>query len=277
MLLLSGCNTMFDFAPPGDAGSDLVVTDFRSAADSAGNYAKAYLARAKQIANGFQFFEIPIIGSAVTAVTAAAFRASTDVPLAAGIAGGTFTILEGVYNPRDRTQIYIAAHDSMSCMRRLATLGSGAYQDANLSPSALDSIRTTLAATPNTAPATIASLKKALSVNTDGASEIDDSINAVNASITKQAIQKAARPELQQITTNLKQAAAQTEQNKANNPAGAAAVASNNSSNARRRGLAPAPAPADQAQIQAQVHQILDYAAEFDVNLAACKGLAGSS
>jgi hypothetical protein len=268
-LMMTGCNSIFDFSPPSPAS---VVTNFATARDAAGQYKSAYYYRVSQTANGFQFFEVPIIGSAVTAVTAAAFKASTDVPLGAGIAGGTFSIFDNFYDPRDRALIYLAAHDAMACIERLAALGANAYENAALSTAALASVRnaiTTEVAKPQPDKVKLAGLQTAIDVYTDGPSQIDDSINAINSNAVKQAISKASRPDYQTITSSLKQTSAQSNNNK-----------SNNASITPADTMPPPGAPrggATDVQIQAQVFIILDYSAQFTQNLATCKALGGSS
>jgi hypothetical protein len=294
-----GDNPLFDFSPPAspsntiaNSNDDLIVTDFVTAARSAGYYKSAYYNRAANTANYFQAFEIPIIDTAVTAIAASAFKSSRDLSLGAGIAGGTFAILENFYAPRERALIYLAGHDAMSCIQRLASQGAAAYQDTNVSPAALDAIRSGAGSNPD--PLKIAGFQKAIAVYVDGASELDDAITAANVNLTKQAISKAARPDTQQIASKLKQSASQASQNNNNNrgvtindtpPQNLAlvkqqlfkttAIYADTSNTADDARLAAAQAAAAAAVIQAKVQQILDYSAEFEHNVTACKGVAG--
>src|SRR5204862_2060626 len=130
-------------------------------------------------ANAFQFFEVPMIGSAATAVTSLAFKASRDVALAAGLAGGTLAILESFYEPRGRTEIYIAGHDAMSCIQRLSTRADLIYTDGDVSAAALQSIRETLGR--ETDPTKRSALQKVLTVASTGPGAIDDAITTVNS------------------------------------------------------------------------------------------------
>jgi hypothetical protein len=265
-LSLGGCETILNFAPP---PLSAVVTDFKSAAAAADAYKKAYYDRGASAANTFQVFEVPIIGAAITAVTGAAFKSSTDLPLAAGIIGGSLAVLENFYDPRDRALIYLGGQAAMSCLERLATQGVNAYQNDPLSPLALASIRSQISAATGTE---LQGLQKSINVYNNGPSEIDDALSSVNTSVTKQAITKAARPNMQDIANNLKQTSAQASTNKANNQKiDIASLAASG----RKRLLTTMQAQITQAQIEMQVAQILDYSAEFDQNLIACKALAG--
>jgi hypothetical protein len=277
LLSFTGCETIFNFAPPppppATEGSDiaLVVIDFRTAAISSDHYKIAYYNRGASAANSFQLFDVPIIGAAITAVAGAAFKSSTDLPLGAGITGGSLAVLENFYDPRDRALIYFGGQAAMSCMERLAAQGALAYQNDTLSQPALASIRSQIQNTTTSTPQ-LAGLQKSITVFNNGPSEIDDAINSVNASVTKQAITKAARPNMQDIANNIKQATTQASTNKTNNRQidVSALVVS-----ARRKLDLRTQAVITQAQIELQVGQILNYSAEFDQNLIACKAFAG--
>lgn len=269
---ITGCATIFNFAPPPppiNNGKEVVVIDFKSATISANSYKGAYYERGASAANTFQLFDVPIIGAAITAVAGAAFKSSTDLPLAAGITGGSLAILENFYDPRDRALIYLGGQAAMSCIERLATQGINAYQNDTLSQPALASIRAQI---PTATGTQLLGLQKSISVYDNGPSEIDDAINSVNTSVTKQAITKAARPNMQDIANNLKQTSAQASTNKNNNQhinVPALAASGRNSLPLIEQAVIT------QAQIEMQVAQILDYSADFEQSLTACKALAG--
>jgi hypothetical protein len=132
LLVLPGCGTMFDFSGPPDpvdpsSGKQIIVTNFAIARDVAGKYRDYYQTRADWVANGFQLFDLPIIGGAITGVAALAFHSNKAIPLTAGLVAGGATVLESFYDPRDRVQIYVLGYNAMVCIQREAAQAATTY------------------------------------------------------------------------------------------------------------------------------------------------------
>ena len=268
LVLLAGCGTVFDFAPPPapilkDSFGNTTdsVTTFQLATEGARYYRRAYYERVAGQANAFQFFEVPEIDSAVIAVTALAFKAGRDIALGAGLAGGALAVLENFYAPRERTEVYLAGHNAMSCIQRLALRGMTLYEQSDVSVLALQSIRETLVT--ETDVTKRAALQKAITVSAEGPSELDDALTTVNTVITKQAISKSVRPDISKIATDLRKSASQATQNTT-----ARSLVTARDLQGRGRAL-------PDARVQQRINELLDYSAEFDHNLTACKAIAG--
>jgi hypothetical protein len=73
------------------------------------------------IANEVQFFELPMIGAAATAVGSLAFGAHPDVALGAGLTGTALGATNEYYAPRQRRLILLNARDAMICVAGIAT------------------------------------------------------------------------------------------------------------------------------------------------------------
>ena len=117
ILVLSGCAAT-QYSSPRYSG--LTPIDLPSIVTEAQFYVKAYDARADDLADDIQLFELPIIGSAVGAATALSVNSYKFIPLGFALGGGTASIVEGYYAPRQRVPIYDKGAQAMRCIQNLA-------------------------------------------------------------------------------------------------------------------------------------------------------------
>lgn len=96
------------------------AADVQSLIDSAQAYYDAYDEEQDDLANERQIFEIPIIGSAIVAVSAMSFGRHPDAAVASGIVAGSAGAFSTYYAPRQRAQVYLRGMESMLCLKNAA-------------------------------------------------------------------------------------------------------------------------------------------------------------
>ena len=205
---ITACGTVFDFAPvPREKGVDRTnLTEIKGEAEK---LAEEYQSRASQAANSAQMFELPMIGAAITAVTALAFGAHPDVALAAGAVGGGSAVLGNYYNPRERAKIYLDGNAAMSCIADLAQMATGRFNKSNFQSYFTGTFRPNIAGQ-GVAAATIEAnairiSAKAMTTKPEVARKLSGGMNRINAAILRRVQTASAVPNMDAIMTQMRQ------------------------------------------------------------------------
>lgn len=97
------------------------INTYSTAASIASTAAKNYSLASVSATNSVQFFEVPIIAAAITAVSALSFSGSpADLALGAGLTGAGFGAFSQYYAPRAKANILGAAGEAADCLGGLA-------------------------------------------------------------------------------------------------------------------------------------------------------------
>lgn len=116
-IILPGCATI-SYAPPDvqiDQDENLV-----GSIQLVDAFIEKYRERANGAGNGRQLFDVPAIGAAIGAVTAAAFGAGTDVTIAAGAVGALTSAGKTYYDPNAKAEIYSDGLNALFCIQNVA-------------------------------------------------------------------------------------------------------------------------------------------------------------